>query len=54
MMISLINQQFGAVSAKNHHAKKIIVNAILGERNVHHFVNVKIVWIKREYPLKRK
>jgi hypothetical protein len=39
MMTYLTGLAYGVAIAKNHNAKKIIANVILGIKNVHHIAN---------------
>ncbi|CAD8125149.1 unnamed protein product [Paramecium sonneborni] len=49
MMMYLIDRKCGDVNIKNHNAKKIIVKAISKIKNVHLYVYIRIVLIRKEY-----
>jgi hypothetical protein len=49
MMIYLIELKYGVVDVKNHNVKRTIVNVLLGIRNAHQNVCVKIVQIKKKF-----
>ena len=56
MMIYLIDQECGDVNVKNLNVKKTIVNALLGIKNAHLVVDVKIVLTRKkcQYNLRKK